>query len=383
LGPELQQVLEQVAEIRQLPAPANLRVTLLKRSDVGDELDRQISDDDRRTFDHLTRLYRLLGHLGPNQTYEEAYREFIGSNVAAFYSPRDKRLYVVTDDDWLQFDTLTTAERTTIAHEFVHAIQDNSFDLQARFESTVGDLDWSLALTSVVEGDAVNTASRWAARYARDWRQGQAELASLSVLGGVPPTLDAEFRFPYSAGLEWVNRVRGGGGDAVIDGVLKGERVTTNAILGGLDFPSAPDPGSKPLPDVEKSLGGGWRHETGGAFGEFQFSNYLRLHLPALTAVTSTAGWAGDRYDVYRNGSRSVAVFRVRFAAAMPFWAAQDEWWRAADATVSARPDQSTLAELPGGITAVRAAPEGNEVLFVIGSDRATAERAFDLVAGG
>ncbi|WP_276299160.1 Hvo_1808 family surface protein [Halorussus lipolyticus] len=69
------------------------------------------------------------------------------SRVAGFYNSFADKMVIVSDDDPL------TASSTTLVHEFVHALQDQHFDLTEGIDSARTE-DGSRARSGLVEGDA-------------------------------------------------------------------------------------------------------------------------------------------------------------------------------------------------------------------------------------
>ena len=383
LPPDLQAVLEQVSTIRGLPAPTGIRAGAITREQVSRTLKATLTDGDRQAFAHLTTLYRLLGHLGPGEEYEGAYLAFAGDALIGFYAPKDRALWVVTPDGGtVNFESLERQEQSTIAHELTHALQDGSFDVQALFAKAKDDLDWILALNAVLEGDAVNIEGAWTRQYAL--RPVNAVLAAFGQTESAPVSIERELRFPYTNGPEWVSIVRTRSGNGPIDNVLRGQRLTTAEIIHPGLFEAGFRPETVTLPDLTPALGDGWKHTSGGAFGEFQLRNYLQLELTALPATQAATGWAGDRYDVYSHGAEAVAAFHVLFSSpdeASEFITAQDAFFEAAKATVTSDPARKE-ASLPDGRTTIRAAAPGAGVVFVIGSNANVARAAFDALMG-
>ena len=66
-----------------------------------------------------------FGMVPPDFDYEEGAFKLLESQLAGFYEPHDKRMYLASD---LQ-DRVADA---TLAHELVHALQDQYYDLSAR-----------------------------------------------------------------------------------------------------------------------------------------------------------------------------------------------------------------------------------------------------------
>ena len=384
LTAELETVMQQVADLRGLSPAADIRVATVPRSGAAEMIEDLLTNQDRQTFDELTTLYRLLGHLQPDQDFLSVYREFVDSAAAGFYAPAGKAFYVVSSAEKVDFSAFDRQLKSTTAHEFVHALQDAEFDIQSLTERTRGDLDWSLALTAVLEGDAVVHEGLWSREFALAPGGGRGLMFAQPLFATVPESIEREFRFPYSAGAEWVATVRARRGIEAINGILRGRRLTTAEILHPELYESGWEPVEVGLPDVSAALGSGWKSQSSGAFGEFQLRNFLQLELGALTAVTAATGWSGDHYDVYHNDGASVAAIRLSFAStqeAREFLTSMAEWTSSAGASVPE--GNPAVAVLEGGRTVISRDVTDTDVLLIFGSNRQVAERALALLAGG
>lgn len=379
LTPELQQMLEEIADLRGLEPPPALEAGTVSRLDVPALLDRELTEADRMWFAQTTTLYRLLGHLGPAEDYLSVFRDFGAGAIVGLYSPASNRFWVVQREPEVDLEAMSPVERSALAHELVHAIQDYHFALDELSARTAADLDWSMAATTVIEGDAVTHQGLWDGRQLSLPGGTRLFLGAHGTAGRTPPSIERELRFPYTTGAEWVNIVRSEEGTAVIDRYLRGEPIATAHIL----HPELRKAGWQPervvLPELAMALGDGWSRESGGTFGEFHLRNYLELGLPALPSVQAAAGWRGDRYDVYVHEDSAVAVFRVRFAdadEAEAFAAAQRRMLTPAGAE-AAPAGEPFIAEMRNGRTTIQlASPNSSEVLFVVGSTREAAELA-------
>src|SRR4029453_13571164 len=80
----------------------------------------------------------------------------LGSQVAGMYSPDDKELYVVS-----RSGKLGPTEKSTFAHEFTHALQDQNFGIDSLDIDEVGEGDRGIARLSLVEGDATLAMTYW------------------------------------------------------------------------------------------------------------------------------------------------------------------------------------------------------------------------------
>jgi hypothetical protein len=392
LPPSLEKVLQEVAALRHLPPPPNLKAGLVSRSQLPALLNRELTADDRASFEQTTTLYRLLGHLRKDQDYQSVYDQFTSGAVVGFYSPLDKELWVVhPDGQATDFDHLSDAEESTLAHELTHAVQDYSFNLSAVFAATKENRDRSLVSTCVIEGDAVTTESAFDAKYTdvpiapSSGTPGAMLVVDRTALGDVPASIQRELLLPYTAGRDWVAQVRQERGDTAIDLMLKDPPDGTAYMLHPELLTSGFTPANVTLPDLATVLGHGWTRQSGGQFGEFELQNYLQLRIPGLDAINAADGWVGDHYDVYAEGQQSVAVFRVAFdsaAHAQRFEAAQVKFLKAAGGKDSSQ-DGLALTATNDGNTTARAAVRGSEVLFAIGSSKDIAAKALQAIANG
>ena len=311
----LQAMLADVAEVRQLEVPPALRALTIARADLPALLDRLTSEEELQEYAKLTTLYRLLGHLAPDQDYAAIFEEFGATAILGLYSPVEDTLWVVTEGADEGFDDLSRAGLETLAHELVHALQDYHFALDETFEIVEGNLDREQAWTSVVEGDAVTHEGRYSQRFLVRPAAGRAFLlGALPQIGNVPISIVRELLFPYTTGAGWVRDIVDDEGIEAIDALILDPPLATSLILHPELRAAGWEPERVVLPPVEAALGPGWERESGGTLGEFHLQNYLRLLTGSGAASGAADGWSGDHYDGYTDGNRSVIVARVRFA---------------------------------------------------------------------
>lgn len=387
LAPGLQKTLDNVATVRGLTAPPSVRVELVARSALPALLEKLLTDKDRQWFARTTTLYRLLGHLRKDQDYLSVYNSFGSDSVLGLYSPPDDALWVVYDDGkQIDFDHLPKPEAETLAHEFLHALQDFHFHLDETYARVIDDLDRNLAWASVIEGDAVTHEALYSQRFLLRAGAGRSFLlGGIPSMADVPASISRELFFPYTTGADWVKSIVKNEGVQPINTMLVEPPAGTAVIL----HPELRTNGWKPqvvaLPVLSSALGPGWARESGGTFGEFQVRNYLQLRIRSSEAATAAAGWQGDHYDVYVNGGQSVAAFRVAFkdeAEAAEFVDAQDKLLRAARGEPAIE-GQVSVAKTSDGNVTIRVIARGAEVVFVIGSNEDAARKAIRALLNG
>ena len=258
-------------------------------------------------------VWEALLLVGENREVSDVLEELYGGSVLGFYSPSRERIVVVSDSATPQID------RATLAHELVHALQDQQFGLSSNARTQ----DGQLARQGIVEGDA---------RYVEYLYEDRCERGTFDCIptpevasggGGGAGSLSAPGVFvtiytPYSEGPALVDRLyRRGGWDAVNE-VYENPPASTEQLIHPETYPDE-TPVDVSVPD--RSAGNWSRFDLnpqGDTVGEaslfamlwqngyvdrssFQqdtgeYSAYNYTH-PA------SAGWGGDRIVPYRSDS--------------------------------------------------------------------------------
>ncbi len=379
LPPIVQETLDAVAKLRGLDAPPALKARVVTRAEMPAAFAAALTDSDRAWFARTTTLYRLLGYLRADQDYYSLYLSLAEGAILGFYNPIDDTLVVATEGGAASFEALSAGERGVLAHELVHAIQDYHFHLDQTTAAVLDDLDRNLAYTAVIEGDANTHQQLYIRRATLPTGAGPILLLSAAASQSLPLPISRELQFPYTSGAEWIAGLRAKLGTGAIDALLKTPPSGTWQVF----HPdrTAFTPTAVKLPDLASPLGGGWRRDSGGAFGEFQWGNFLQTRLRGLDATTAAATWTGDHYDVYRNGAEAVAVFDLRTAddAALPVQL--KKWLDGSGTQVSEREGVTAGVMTDGRTFLIRPAP--GRTLMVIGSSETLARRALELLVRG
>lgn len=248
---------------------------------------------------------------------EDLYRE----QILGLYVPEEHTLYVRSRGGG------SPAERMTIAHEITHALQDQTFDLvnlQAEYEH---DDDASLALLSLIEGDAILTQQLWAQRHlsADEMQDAAADAGSGDALARAPDYLRESLFFPYSTGGLFVAQLYREGGFDAVDAAFLDPPTSTEQIM----FPDRYRDDDEPVKvTVEVRPGDGWRKAASYEFGAFDLDQLLQP-LGDSTASEAADGWSGGAVRSWTRGNRTAVAAVLRFdsdddaaqaCAALPRW---------------------------------------------------------------
>src|SRR5262249_124592 len=118
--------LARVAVVRHLQPRSAVQARVLERSALIDSVRQHVAREvPRDVIRNQGELLVGFGMVPPDFDYEEGAFRLLEAQLAGFYEPHDKRMYLASD---LQ----GRAADATLAHELVHALQDQYYDLGAR-----------------------------------------------------------------------------------------------------------------------------------------------------------------------------------------------------------------------------------------------------------
>jgi hypothetical protein len=253
-----------------------------------------------------------LGVVDSKFDYEAAILALMTSQLAGFYEPKDKTMYLAAD--------LGEPERgATLAHELVHALQDQHYDLGRHIKHRDDATDEQSAVHALAEGDATSAMldQMLAARGMRATDMSD-ELISLEARGAmemdaadVPSIVKRSLISPYVDGVIFVHALRRRGGWAGVDSawralpksteqILHPEKLYANELPEKVSIPAAAP--KKPLKELYHDV-----------MGEQSLRLLLEEWMPRKVAVSAASDWAGDRIAVFREGQRFALAWRVRY----------------------------------------------------------------------
>ncbi|MDP9293303.1 MAG: hypothetical protein M3O90_02585, partial [Actinomycetota bacterium] len=218
-APDVAVIARRVEELRGLrfkrrPVPEQVTSAQARREGLED-LDRSYPERRRHADEEVL---KLLGLLEPGVNLRDVSASVFGQGVAGYYDPRTGRLRIV--------EGAQTANRVlneiTLAHELTHALEDQRFGLD--LDQAAGSDDAALARLALVEGTATSLMLEYAERHFSPAQTLGGLLSSLGQdTGDLPPFVEAQLLFPYTAGQRFVERLYrvGGGRWAVVDAALR------------------------------------------------------------------------------------------------------------------------------------------------------------------
>jgi len=299
-------------EIRQLDALEEVVLNFPTRDDLRLYLEtvlaEQLTDD---IAARETLFYRAFDFLPDDVDLIQMYLDVYSDQVAGFYDPETDEMNVILTSGQPPEDRLPLLEQIIFVHEYVHALQDQHFDLDAMLpddrDMAAIEPDELLATTSLIEGDATLTMSTFLANVMQEnpasaiglLVQG-ARAGALSLPPGLPPIVSAELLFPYEAGNEFVLDLYVESDSwELIDAAFANPPISTEQIYHPEKYLAGEMPVEVMLTDGASKLGADWVRVHDRTFGEFYLRQFLGQHLNRFEAAAAATGWGGDRYHIY------------------------------------------------------------------------------------
>lgn len=304
----LDQVEHQVETLRGLSPRAEVPLNFLDEREMTDLLSQLYTE---RNPEAQLLPYTALGVL-PEVSISIHVHEVVG-----VYVPEQEQLYVATGGQGSSAD-----DQALLAHAYVHALQDQHFDLGA-MGARATTTDAALATRALVEGDAMLLTALY--RYedppAADWLHLeelilQAEQPSYGEeLDGSEPWARLQ-RFPYREGRQFADTLfQAGGWDTINRAYLAPPRSAEQVLHPEryLSEGEQDDPTGVSVPDLGAALGEeGWTLLLQDTLGEFVVGLYLGETLPEETAWQAADGWDGDTFVVWEHeGGGQVRIWRT------------------------------------------------------------------------
>lgn len=261
------------------------------------------------------RAYVLLGLLSPDVDLNQAIIDLLTDQIAGFYDTDTQTFHIA---DWIP----DSMQRPVMAHELMHALQDQHFDLDAMMDAAKDDEDRLLALESLVEGEGVAVMFDYMLQPVGTRFQflpgldefiqksaGVADSAS-EVFARSPAFLRNLLTFPYSYGTGFLQYFRKRHGWEEMAGVYAAPPLSSEQILHPERyFEDRDDPTPvAPLESPPSPIPGDWPRIHQGVLGEFTIWQALTPFTDEDTARKAAQGWDGDRFELYEGPRGRLAL---------------------------------------------------------------------------
>ncbi|MEW6209189.1 MAG: hypothetical protein AB1631_12535 [Acidobacteriota bacterium] len=313
------EVLQSVSRIRGLEVKQTIKRGLKTRDEIESAVIRDLNESNTpEEFEASRKALIKLGLIQADFALRDYYIRLLREQVAGFYQPRTQEFYLAA---WLPL----SEQKIVIAHELVHALQDQHFNLR-RFEKwPKGDSDAELAAHALIEGDATVVMYR----YVFD-QQGRSvdmrvlgalidmlkndsdpDAAKYPALAQAPAVLRESLQFPYAHGASFVHFVMKNRAMADLNNAYTRLPASSEQILHPDRYLMFDRPVKIETPNLSERE---WKQIDADVNGEFGYQVLLAEFIDKGRARSAAAGWGGDRYALYEN-TRTAALMIVQYTA--------------------------------------------------------------------
>lgn len=310
-------ILKVVSRLRGLDIKQSVKSSFKTKDEIEQFVIRDLDENTPpEEFEASQKTLLKLGLVSGSFRLREYVVQLLREQVAGFYEPKTKEFYLAA---WLPI----ADQKRVIAHELVHALQDQHFNLR-RFEDwPKGDSDAELAAHALVEGEATLVMIEY------DFEQqgmkldmnkigaltdnmidqdADSDTKAYPVLANAPKVLKENLQFPYLYGAGFVGAVLKNRSWQALDTSYASLPASTEQIMHPERFLVRDNPVKIEMPDLAGSLGPNWKKADADVNGEFGFLVTLAEFISKRTARAAAGGWGGDRYALYENKSTGALV---------------------------------------------------------------------------
>lgn len=298
---EIERVVE---DIRGMKFKRPVEYSVLGRADIKGALTKRLNAvfSDEEFAEQANAAWRI-GLLPEKYPFKDKLVALLGEQVAAFYDQHEHRLYMY-DDASLE----SPMNQMILAHELMHAMQDQHVSLKALPLEEKRNDDRAIAAAALIEGEATLVMSDFMMRnptvgmvldnLTTMFVQNTAELAE------APRMLRESLLFPYQDGLTFcLSGFQRRGWTALNDAYKNVPRSSAQILHPEKFFREREDPIEIVWPNVMfQDKPAQWDNVMGEIGIRMLFADWHNDEV----ALKAAGGWRGDRYLSFRSGESLV-----------------------------------------------------------------------------
>jgi hypothetical protein len=321
-----QSVFELVKCVRKTPNGTLPPVTTITAAEYKNQLTQSSSNSNPTEIQKQENSLVMVGLASSGELTVSSQVDVLVNTVGAYYTSDEKKVYIIRPET-APTNTELQQQALTLAHEFVHALQDQDYDLTQYGKDNDKTYDSTLAASSIIEGEADYYATQLRAAF-DGLTPGQVDYAARcanavayleKTFASDSPVLIAPRVFPYFYGGPYVALELQAEGRSGVDSLFASPPPASLPFIvsqGSLvDTQLNPVTDAGPTPVAGSAL---FYEDTLGAWLTYE---YLKpISGGTLAPLLSVSGWLGDHVWVYSDADTTVTsniavVWRVRFAA--------------------------------------------------------------------
>lgn len=315
------EVLAQMSELLSLPIKQSLKKSMRSKREIREYLIREEKEDRSEAQRYADRkALEAFGLIPKDFPLDSFMLDVLTEQVAGLYDPKTKEFYIA---EWIPADE----QRTVMAHELTHALEDQYFNIDPWIKAARPNDDAELARQSVSEGSALAAMVDYTLRDQRITVRDLPDVALLIRSGAVqemdkdpnlakaPGYIRDELVFPYLAGTTFSQQfLKAHDGWQDLKLIFQNPPLSTQQILHPDLYLAGVKPEKVTLPDWKGIVPADWKLLEENVMGEFGLGEILKQFLGQERADAISPAWKGDRYAVFENARTKSTPLVLRLA---------------------------------------------------------------------
>jgi hypothetical protein len=299
-----------------LPILHKVKKKLATREEVAKYVDARMKEQGSgERFDRSALSLKKLGLLPHDFNLREYMLGLYKEQVEGWYDSHKKTVYLL---DWVAPEV----QKPVMAHELVHALQDQSYDLEKWLKVRKDSKDDTeqmvldeqrTARQSVIEGQAmialfdyqltsVGKTVESAPELVESMQSSMLDEDSTPLYAKAPIYLREAMLFPYTYGMDFVRVVLAKRGkQAAFAGVFEHPPLDTRQIMQPASYLAGEPQTQVTIVPLEKVLGPTWRRDDFSGLGEIDLRVILRQWGGKKVATKLAPAWRGGYYMALGN----------------------------------------------------------------------------------
>jgi hypothetical protein len=310
------EILSFVAKDSHLKATRPVKRKLLTRDEVKRELTQKMNEDEgTKRLERSELVLKKFGLLDRDFSLRPFLLNLLTEQVAAYYEPKTRTINLL---DWIKPEE----QKSVMAHELTHAVQDDRVHLEKWGSPAPTDIaknvgednqhiqvdESSTSREAVTEGQAMAVFVDYqlkdsgktlatAPEVGDRIRDMSSDTSGSPILSRAPLLLQESLLFPYGAGLGFEQAVlRARGVDAAYAGVLDHPPTSSHEIIHPADYLAHTPVPVLTMPDVHGLLDKDWEPCDVGVMGELDVRIITELFGGRALADPLAIEWNGGVY---------------------------------------------------------------------------------------
>lgn len=334
--------IDHLPELRGLAFKWPVTARFMRRADLQKRMHFEVNKEwPADVLEANRKAFVAFDFMDPTVDLGKTMTQLYTEEVAGFYDPETKELYLIEDlatakphpldiGGWFKrgLSDPVQEQKAILAHELEHALADQHFDLFSLHASAKDDEDKAMALTGLIEGEAMvaMVLAILPRNEQRDFLASPpglvatlmemivpvaASFAAGKTFRNAPRIFKETLLVPYTQGLRFCLAVLQDGGWAGLNAAFTNPPVSTEQLLHPEAYLNAKEDPAMVVTHRAALPGAlaGWTLVKHNTLGELPTRILLKDALPRDKASAAAAGWDGDTYRVLEKDDQLLLVW--------------------------------------------------------------------------